>query len=257
MQRYDFHRLSVAPMMDWTDRHCRFFHRILTRHALLYTEMVTAKAGDPWRPRAPPRLRSGRAPRRPAARRRRSRGVGGGGADRRGLRLRRDQPQLRLPLGPRPGRPVRRLPHGGARPGGAGGDGDEGGRHGPGHGQVPHRHRRPGPGDGPRRVSPTRSSQPVPMRSSSMPARPGCRACRRARTARFRRSTTTRRVFRLKLSNVTRHTLGLFQAVPGARRFRRILAENAYKDGAGLEVWRAALAALKRGERGSAPQAAA
>jgi tRNA-dihydrouridine synthase A len=38
------HRFSVAPMMDWTDRHCRFFHRGLTRHALLYTEMVTAEA---------------------------------------------------------------------------------------------------------------------------------------------------------------------------------------------------------------------
>ena len=38
------HRLSVAPMMDWTDRHCRAFHRVLTRHALLYTEMVTAPA---------------------------------------------------------------------------------------------------------------------------------------------------------------------------------------------------------------------
>jgi tRNA-dihydrouridine synthase A len=37
-------RLSVAPMMDWTDRHCRFFHRLLTRHALLYTEMVTTGA---------------------------------------------------------------------------------------------------------------------------------------------------------------------------------------------------------------------
>ncbi|WP_439573902.1 tRNA dihydrouridine(20/20a) synthase DusA [Phreatobacter sp.] len=37
-------RFSVAPMMDWTDRHCRFFHRGLTRHALLYTEMVTANA---------------------------------------------------------------------------------------------------------------------------------------------------------------------------------------------------------------------
>jgi tRNA-dihydrouridine synthase A len=37
-------RFSVAPMMDWTDRHCRSFHRILTRHALLYTEMVTAGA---------------------------------------------------------------------------------------------------------------------------------------------------------------------------------------------------------------------
>ena len=31
-------------MMDWTDRHCRFFHRLLTRRALLYTEMVTTEA---------------------------------------------------------------------------------------------------------------------------------------------------------------------------------------------------------------------
>jgi len=38
------HRLSVAPMMDWTDRHCRYFHRLLSRHALLYTEMVTTGA---------------------------------------------------------------------------------------------------------------------------------------------------------------------------------------------------------------------
>jgi len=37
-------RLSVAPMMDWTDRHCRFFHRQISREALLYTEMVTAPA---------------------------------------------------------------------------------------------------------------------------------------------------------------------------------------------------------------------
>jgi len=37
-------RFTVAPMMDWTDRHCRFFHRILTRHAVLYTEMVTSAA---------------------------------------------------------------------------------------------------------------------------------------------------------------------------------------------------------------------
>ena len=37
-------RLSVAPMMDWTDRHCRFFHRHMSAHALLYTEMVTAPA---------------------------------------------------------------------------------------------------------------------------------------------------------------------------------------------------------------------
>ena len=37
-------RLSVAPMMDWTDRHCRYLHRLLSRHTLLYTEMVTAPA---------------------------------------------------------------------------------------------------------------------------------------------------------------------------------------------------------------------
>lgn len=37
-------RFSVAPMMDWTDRHCRVFHRLLTQHALLYTEMVTTGA---------------------------------------------------------------------------------------------------------------------------------------------------------------------------------------------------------------------
>jgi tRNA-dihydrouridine synthase A len=37
-------RFSVAPMMDWTDRNCRAFHRHLSRHALLYTEMVTADA---------------------------------------------------------------------------------------------------------------------------------------------------------------------------------------------------------------------
>jgi tRNA-dihydrouridine synthase A len=37
-------RVSVAPMMDWTDRHCRHFHRLLSRDALLYTEMVTTGA---------------------------------------------------------------------------------------------------------------------------------------------------------------------------------------------------------------------
>lgn len=40
----DAARLSVAPMMDWTDRHCRFFHRLMSRRAMLYTEMVTAPA---------------------------------------------------------------------------------------------------------------------------------------------------------------------------------------------------------------------
>jgi len=37
-------RFAVAPMMDWTDRHCRYFHRQISRQTLLYTEMVTAPA---------------------------------------------------------------------------------------------------------------------------------------------------------------------------------------------------------------------
>lgn len=37
-------KFAVAPMLDWTDRHCRYFHRLLTRRSLLYTEMVVADA---------------------------------------------------------------------------------------------------------------------------------------------------------------------------------------------------------------------
>ncbi|MGI9390993.1 MAG: tRNA dihydrouridine(20/20a) synthase DusA [Boseongicola sp.] len=44
MQKHQPYRLSVAPMMDWTDRHCRYFHRLITRQTLLYTEMITAPA---------------------------------------------------------------------------------------------------------------------------------------------------------------------------------------------------------------------
>ncbi|MHA6323776.1 tRNA dihydrouridine(20/20a) synthase DusA [Roseivivax sp. CAU 1753] len=44
MQVHQHARLSIAPMMEWTDRHCRVFHRVLSRQALLYTEMVTAPA---------------------------------------------------------------------------------------------------------------------------------------------------------------------------------------------------------------------
>ena len=40
----NYAKLSVAPMMDWTDRHCRYFHRTLSKNALLYTEMVTSPA---------------------------------------------------------------------------------------------------------------------------------------------------------------------------------------------------------------------
>ena len=38
------HRFCVAPMLDWTDSHCRYFHRLLSKNALLYTEMVTTGA---------------------------------------------------------------------------------------------------------------------------------------------------------------------------------------------------------------------
>src|SRR5258705_472047 len=38
-------RFAIAPMMEWTDRHCRFFHRLLTRRALICTEMITTQAG--------------------------------------------------------------------------------------------------------------------------------------------------------------------------------------------------------------------
>ena len=44
MQKAPGFTVSVAPMMDWTDRHCRWFHRQLSSHVLLYTEMVTANA---------------------------------------------------------------------------------------------------------------------------------------------------------------------------------------------------------------------
>jgi tRNA-dihydrouridine synthase A len=44
MTKKQDYRFSVAPMMDWTDRHCRVFHRLLSRRALLYTEMVTTGA---------------------------------------------------------------------------------------------------------------------------------------------------------------------------------------------------------------------
>src|SRR6201996_3777203 len=37
-------RFCIAPMMEWTDRHCRVFHRLLTRRSLLYTEMLTTGA---------------------------------------------------------------------------------------------------------------------------------------------------------------------------------------------------------------------
>ena len=38
------YKICIAPMMEWTDRHCRYLHRLLTAEARLYTEMVTAEA---------------------------------------------------------------------------------------------------------------------------------------------------------------------------------------------------------------------
>ena len=42
--KYKSRTLAVAPMLDWTDRHCRYFHRLISRHTWLYTEMVTTGA---------------------------------------------------------------------------------------------------------------------------------------------------------------------------------------------------------------------
>ena len=44
ISKFNANRLSVAPMLDWTDRHCRYFHRLMTSQTLLYTEMVTTGA---------------------------------------------------------------------------------------------------------------------------------------------------------------------------------------------------------------------
>ena len=41
---YPASRFSIAPMLGWTDCHCRYFHRLLTSESLLYTEMVTTGA---------------------------------------------------------------------------------------------------------------------------------------------------------------------------------------------------------------------
>ncbi|MEZ8273562.1 tRNA dihydrouridine(20/20a) synthase DusA [Vibrio splendidus] len=43
-KKYVSNRFSIAPMLDWTDRHCRYFHRLLSQQTLLYTEMITTGA---------------------------------------------------------------------------------------------------------------------------------------------------------------------------------------------------------------------
>ncbi len=138
------HKFLIAPMMDWTDRHCRVLHRLLTRRALLYTEMVTTGAVihgnrekllgfDPIE--HPVALQLGGSDAGDSRQRR---------GDRRGARLRRDQPQLRLPVGSRAIGPLRRLPDGGAGTGRqlCRGHAERVAR--ARHRQVPHRHRRSG-----------------------------------------------------------------------------------------------------------------
>ena len=167
--------LAVAPMMDWTDRHCRIFHRTLSRHALLYTEMVTAQAvvhGDRER-------LLGFSPveraRRPATRRQRSRASGAGGADRGGVGLRAGRPQLRLPLGPGAVGDLRGGADGASDAGGRlrGGDdrGGAGGRRG--DGEMPHRRGRAGPARGPSRVPRGGARGGRRSASPSMRERPG------------------------------------------------------------------------------------
>ena len=137
-------RFSVAPMMDWTDRHCRFFLRQFSPRVLLYTEMIVAQAIVTRRPQVPARVRSRGASGRAAARRRRTRAARRGGRDRRVIRLRRDQPERRLPERPRAAGDLRRLPDGAAAAGRGLRARDERGGHRAGDGEVPHRHRRPG-----------------------------------------------------------------------------------------------------------------
>ena len=137
-------RFSVAPMMDWTDRHCRSFHRLLTRHALLYTEMITTGAvlhGDRQRllrfdaAEHPVALQLGGSDPRDLAQSR---------PHRAGFRLRRDQSQCRLSVRSRAGRPLRRLPDGGAAARRRMRRRDEAGGENSGHREMPHRHRRSG-----------------------------------------------------------------------------------------------------------------
>ncbi len=80
-------RLSVAPMMDWTDRHCRYLHRLMTRQALLYTEMVTAPAVIHGDRDAAAGLSPGRASGGAATGRLRPGGAGAGDAHRGRVRL--------------------------------------------------------------------------------------------------------------------------------------------------------------------------
>ena len=184
-------RFSVAPMMDWTDRHCRFFHRAAVAPGAALHRDGDDRRGDPRRPRdgcSASTRRSIRSRCSSAGRSRRELAA----AARIGADLGYDEINLNV------GCPSDRV---------------QDGRFGAclmrepelvgdcvaamkaavdvaRHGEVPHRRRRAGSGGGPRPAGRVRSRRPAPTRSSSMPARPGSRACRRRRTATCRRSTT-------------------------------------------------------------------
>ena len=157
-------RFSVAPMMDWTDRHCRVFHRLMTRRALLYTEMLTSGAiihGDRARLLG---FDASEHPRRAAARRFRSARSRHRRGDRRGFWLRRNQSQCRLPVRPREGRPLRRLPDGRAGARRARRRRDEARGADSRDRKMPDRHRRPGSRGRARRPGASRYQRPARTR---------------------------------------------------------------------------------------------
>ena len=177
-------KFCVAPMMDWTDRHCRFFHRLLTRRALLYTEMVTTGAvihGDRARLLGfdQPSIRSHcslAAPTRGSLRLRAHRADLGYDE----INLNVGCPSDRVQEG-RFGACLMAEPPLVADCVAAMQRGVD-----PRHRQMPHRHRRAGPR---RRWQLLREvSTGAADASSCMRARPGSRACRRKRTAKCRLS---------------------------------------------------------------------
>ena len=332
-------RLSVAPMMDWTDRHCRYFQRLIAPRALLYTEMIPTGAilhGDAERllrfdpAEHPVALQLGGSDPDELARVRRAR---------RRARLRRDQPELRLPVGARAERALRRLPDGRARAGrrlrarrcaprptvpvtvkcrdrhrraGRRYDFLRAFRRRGRRRRLPHLHRaraqglaeRPEPEGEPR--DPAAALRAGAPRQARVPgardrrqrrhplARAGARAARQgrrrddrprglpeplvagrlaARAARRRRAgpEPVEVVERLlpyverelaegtPLRAITRHMLGLFNGLPGARAWRRRLSEAAHRPGAGAQLLLDAMSAVRMAAtpRDEAPRAAA
>ena len=178
-------------MMDWTDRHCRFFHRQLTRHALLYTEMVVADAVIRG---ARERLLGFDPDEHPVA-------LQLGGSDPQKLaeaaRIGEDfgYDEINLNVG---------CPSDRVQSGTFGAclmkkpdlvadvrGGDEGGGRNSRDREMPDRRRRPGSRSRARRRLRQAFSRPAPMRFGYMRAKPGWKACRRRRTATSRHSTTT------------------------------------------------------------------